>query len=143
MQRPSEGLIYNYIRSAADKLRLRDWDIAYMVHEQPEAHKDPDQETYASVVPTYGTSADIRLSDSFFRLGATDQRRILIHELCHLHAHMFHHVAEQVEKALEESPEGKEMLRHILTEAEEHAVDQFARILAPSFPLPPWTGKNR
>lgn len=121
-------LVQAYLRSAADRLGLSHWSI------EVEAAPLEEEGIEAQVEPGECQHATVRLPMSFFERPANEQRLVLAHELCHLH---LARAAEVVMVASEDMhPAAFRVWARSYDQAEEQAVEAFARVLAPSLPLP-------
>lgn len=119
-----------YFRELADKMGLKDWDIQFLPDEEPDT-----EEADASIGYTENQHAKVKVHPRFWGHPSTFQRLIAIHELAHLPCSLFDGVAEMIMKAVP-APAGG-VIKMAMEQAEEHAVESFARLLAPKMPLPP------
>lgn len=118
-----------YARKLANKMGLRDYIVTVS------ATIDDDGNSGASCQCTYGRrSIRIWLSHYFFDLGPSEQRQTIVHELCHA---IMRPVADVAHKNLENETKERHVLFYsLLKEAEEHATDHFAMVIAQFMPLP-------
>ncbi len=124
-----------YLRAAADALGLKDWRITF--DPQPTTEED----TYAEIDATEDRHASVQLCATFATLPARQQREIIVHELCHLHTTRLRTIAEDL--AASESTGTKSFILKTIENADEHAVESFAQLLAPQLPLPAFSRAPR
>lgn len=111
-----------YVRYAADRLELRDWQFAV----QPEDLEG----TLATVrVTSRRRLAVIGLSDAFFEADDADQRHAVVHELIHCHLEGARDAAATLERPLGAS--AYEMFRDTQDNEIESAAHALARAIAP------------
>lgn len=94
------------------------------------------------VSPSYGMKhAVVRLDDDFDDVSRREQRRVVVHELVHVHlAPLFFHLRLQCGDD-DSSKLERSRIEVGHSSHEEYAVDDLARIIAPSMPLPPKVAK--
>jgi hypothetical protein len=123
-----------YIRTLADQLGLRDWEIDL------DEHLPDVEDAVATCWCVYGRrSATISVCERFRRLSATRQRVVIVHELLHCH---FEHCSQIVREdaALGSMRrEEAELLDAAFTRAFEYGIDATAVAIAPKFPLIQWS----
>ncbi len=125
MQRRDRA-IQKWLESAAERLNLGGW----AVHFDP-APCEGDEE--ASVVTSETQHAYVRVCRQFWDFPPIYQRHVLTHELCHLYTTRIREFAESLHTCM--SKKSAALAEDLLTKAEEHAVENFARIAAPLLPL--------
>lgn len=127
MRRPAKSLVQAYLRMIADRMGCKDWEIT--LGEDVVAEDD----AYA-VVETYpGHRAVVTLCASFSELPARRQRHYLVHEICHLHTHRLRQIAEDLLAGAGAVGASVELM---IEDADEHAVEVFAKLLEDQLPLP-------
>lgn len=123
-----------YLRTLADALLLRDWEI------QLKRDTPTSDDCYAAVwVMDTENQAVIRLSEDYWHGSAEDRREWLVHELIHCHLDRPVRVMAQLARQWDENSAcqfAKEAHRNEV----EICVQRIARIVAPTLPLPPETG---
>jgi hypothetical protein len=128
-----------YIADVQGRMLLRNWNVVLEREavKQPRVHHaDADEAVAASVDCLPGRrEATVKLHERFDDYSRAEQRHIVVHELLHLHlAGMKTHLVKQF-------GDWEGGVRLTLYNAhishEEYAVDDLARIIAPSMPLPP------
>jgi hypothetical protein len=117
-----------YLREAADKLGLKHWNVTLSVFPLE------DEDLQAEITQSECQHAVVKLPERFFGFSPAYQRLVLAHELCHLHL-------ARMDECVQASTEVMEANVYKLffcsySDAEEQAVEAFARLLAPSLPLP-------
>jgi hypothetical protein len=120
--------LQQYLRNAADIIGLRDWEISY------EPEDSPPDEAEARICALDNQRAFIGLAPKFWTHPPEQQRRILTHELVHLHFDRFSKFAELIEPQLAAST--FQLFADGLEQAEEQAVEALARVLSQALPLP-------
>ncbi len=117
-----------YLKRIQGPLLLADWSFCYR----------PDLvcslENAAEIQIYEGHTADLAICPEFWDWPTTKQRAILVHELCHAHFDRLRAIDSLLPR--HHSPEVLAVLRGVLIEAEEHAVETMARLLASRLPLP-------
>lgn len=125
-----------YLRALANDLGLRDWTIHTKY--TPLDEDGDDSDANAKTVVTYGRKhAMIYLARDFNRLPREEQRQTLIHELLHCHFDAIEvplRSGEPLAFYIGEQQAG--LLRGVVHERVELAVDGIAESIAPGFPLP-------
>lgn len=122
-----------YIFSIAKEFGLRDWDL-YLMPEKP-----PDEEAAASVRCVYGRrKANIYIGDDFWHSNPEEQRRIILHELIHVHQDQTLTLVEETLPDLLGKP-AMFTFEKAYRQANEHGVDALAAAIADRYPL--WEGK--
>ena len=119
-----------YVRTLADKLLLQDWEIILLREPAPDG-------TLADVC-IFDTEnyAKIRLHPDYFQCGPSEQREYLVHELVHLHMDRPQRIVNQLAELWNEN--SATLFARMAHDKEiEVCVQRFARILAPTLPLPP------
>ncbi len=115
-----------WLRSAADRLALRDWRIrvsAYIAHDQALA---------SSFIRDRADESEIAVGRDFAQRSPDDQRVSLVHELLHPHFHRVSRLAfELIEDELGRRTEA--VIQVAVRSAEELTIERLARALAPSF----------
>lgn len=125
-------VLAGYLRSVADAIGLRDWDLL-LKHDPP-----LDEEVLASVSATYGRRhATVRVCLEFRELTATEQRMAIVHELVHCHHATLGHI---LNRSLKEALGNAGELLMVAVNAEfEHLVDAIASEWATRMPFIEWT----
>lgn len=121
-----DRVVQRWLDRAADRLNLGGWAI----------HFDPipcDGDEEASVLTSETQHAYIRVSKRFWDFTPEYQRHVLTHELCHLYTTRIREFCESLHTCM--SKKSALLAEDLLTKAEEHAVENFARIAAPLLPL--------
>lgn len=110
-----------YVRDVANRMRLNDFEIGLGV--------DTCSEDSNAEIESFATKklSRIYLSDNFLGECPEEQRRIVVHELVHAHLHV---VDGMIRKLLRTSE------YELVWIPLEVAVEDFARIIAPTMPLP-------
>jgi hypothetical protein len=127
-----ERVLVNYIRNTADRMGLKDWQFFL----KPESC---DEKGYLAYTHVWGDSktADISVSESFFRMGPQMQRESIVHELVH-----WHHdpLGRYVRTSFRNTVGGlaAEQFGHAFEQHEERFVDAVAAAWARNFPLIDW-----
>lgn len=124
-----DKLLQGYIDAVAAVMLLRDWRITF----DPAVHPDDDAE--AEVNTNDGCVAMLYVHSVFWAKTPSEQREIIVHELGHLHTSRLRDAVVLLERAVPET--SFKVFRAMLSDADEHAVQMFARILAPAIQLPP------
>lgn len=122
--------LLDYVLMLARAISLADWTITLV--DKP---IDPEDDAEAQIELKDGHSAVLGVCSEFWDLPPEYQRRVIVHEVCHLQfdrLRIFNAVA-----ALLPDKNVSAALKTIVEEAEEHAVESFAKVLAPALPLPP------
>jgi hypothetical protein len=122
-----------YIAELADRMLLGHWDIDL-------SRKNPDDpDAGAGVDFLHGRhKATICLHKRFDDYPRAEQRHIVVHELAHLHlAPLRYHLTYQLGGGNDCEQQQRVRVEAGHTTHEEFAVDDLARIIAPSMPLPP------
>lgn len=115
-----------YIADLQKRMLLTNWNIDLSV-------KEPDNPSaHAAIAVLPGRhEARVYLHKDFDSCTRAEQRHYIVHELVHAHlASLWFHLEMQV------GDEGRQITTSHITH-EEYAVDDLARIIAPSMPLPP------
>ena len=120
----------DYLRSLADQIGLKDWDII-LGRDEPNG-----DDVLADVTCTTGQkSAFVRLSKNIQNETPEKQREVLLHELLHCH---FDDIDTAVYHAVEViGGSAIELCRKIVKDRIEFATDAVAIVVAPFYPLPP------
>ena len=120
-----------YLRDLADRLLLRDWEIA-LSREWPQ-----DPLAYAAVVVCReDNQAVIYLQDGFLGHPAEDRRKWLTHELMHVHLDRPQRVMERLGEQFPDNT-ATVFAKQMHHDEIEISVCRLVRILAPTLPLPP------
>lgn len=123
-----EEQVQHWIRICGDILGLKDWDIVY----------DPSikvkRGNLAETRFQEGTHATIVLSRKFFSQSPELQRLTITHELFHVICYPLQHHDDLVRAAV--TNKMFEVLHTSLVGAEEHIVENLARLFANNLPLP-------
>ena len=117
--------IQNWLEEAATELNLGDWVI----------HFDPgpcDEDAEAMVLTTETQHAYFRVCPEFWEFPAEYRRHVLAHELCHLYTARIREFAESLQSCM--SKQAASLAEDVLSKAEEHVVESFARIVANLLP---------
>lgn len=138
--------VENYLRKLAVKMNLSQWEIAF----DPDA--SPDNGAHADIEASEGQHALVTINEKVFRNATPgEQREMLVHELCHLYTDRIRNMGDHMKDSLVSVMKKigrNEMDRFVLAaaitfageefyDAEEYAVQGFARIIAPHMPMPP------
>lgn len=121
-----------YIKDVAARMNLRDWTI-YLSRQIDDAGH------YRAQITLYRErdEAEVQLAEPWFGRSPEEQRYTVVHELVHVvTTRLVRVVSRYVEQV------GGELVNYLgkeHDEEEEIVVDRFARIIAPSMPLPPNT----
>lgn len=119
----------SYIADVQGRMLLANWNVELV---RPPARSSDG----AVVVCIPGQcEARIRLNKNFDDFTRAEQRHFIVHELVHLHVQPFEYHLEMQNGGANDSNRYQVMAGH--HSHEEYAVDQLARIIAPSMPLPP------
>lgn len=119
--------VQKYVNYAAPLCGLAGWDI--MVSDEL-----PSSVCEAETYITEGQHAEIRLAPAFAGHDPIYQRLIICHELCHCHCCGFTPAVEALKSDL--APSSFRIAESWFDSVEEHVVEVFARLLAPSLKLP-------
>ncbi len=117
-----------YVRDLADRILLKDWTIIL-----PDQVADQDNKAEIYVVAGQH-HATIYLGYDFFEKDPEERRLILCHELIHCH---FDRAARVAEGEMKKSR--KRDFRMMV----EYGVDDMARVIAPTMPMPPDSSRKR
>jgi hypothetical protein len=121
MNDPRKQAFLPYVRSVADSMRLRDWDLS--IKEDP-----PSANCVASIwAATFSKDARICLAESFLDQSPEEQRSTIVHELIHLH---FSRMNDTCVRELDPPS-----LRAFGQDFE-NGVEELAKSIAPFYPLP-------
>ena len=122
-----------YLRDVADMLGLKDREIT-LQRTWPE-----EENSFAEVFCTTETvQAVVRMHPTFFALDLEAQRRVVCHELIHLHlASVYEHVKWAIDHA-DASPLLAALPSLVLSDIE-GVTDRLSYIVAPMVPLPYWS----
>jgi len=120
--------IRDYISAAKDTLGLSHWEVT--VSEDPA----PDDAWADVEVSTNLYQATIRLSPNFLKQKDTEIRRVVAHELIHLHQAGVERLVEALEKPLGSA--AYEILSYTWDIESERAADSLSTVLAGVLPLP-------
>lgn len=116
-----------YVRDLADRMLLRDWHITVS------RDQCDDNSNATSDIWVQKMRSKIRFDrDDFPGLDADEQRRIIVHELCHHHTIRLCNTVDDARKPMGESAWWGLYYAH--DRADEIAVEQLARIIAPFMP---------
>jgi hypothetical protein len=119
----------SYLESLTAALDLVDW------HVEIDWDAVADDDADAQVLLTDGRrAATVQLGRTFAHLGADDQRRVLLHELLHLHTHL---LSAAVHKGAE-TRKGSGAYLAVFDLLEETMVDTLAVVLGRLVPAIPW-----
>lgn len=132
MNRERHKFWESYIRDVQKRMLLAHWNVVL------EREPTDIPGACASVEILDGRhEARIRLREGFDRYTPVEQRHFVVHELVHLHlAPLAYHLERQGGWKKGEENE-RERISRGHSSHEEYAVDDLARIIAPSMPLPP------
>lgn len=124
-----------YMRERARDIGLGDWTIVVLT--EPAEDDDEDSDVYVNVVVDVGRRATVRVHARYWTTTPAEQRRLAIHELCHLPAERFDEALALVKEAVPRKSAA--LIAKAFETAEEHMVEWAAQQLAPRFPLPEFT----
>jgi hypothetical protein len=120
-----------YIRTIANALGLRDWEIKLSDETCEDGY-------YDTITPQQNhKSATIRLSKDWFKLDAADQRDSIIHELLHLHQVGTRDIVEYDIPNYVSDDVGSLLMSGVIR-AMELSVSTLTAAIAPKFPLIDW-----
>lgn len=126
-----QGLVSGYLNQLKLDCGLTHWELSVDWDEQCEDDCDAQVST---VEGRY--TAVLWLHDRFFTLARSEQRRVLTHELLHLHTAGVMTAARLGMKNL--TKDTKTWVMGYVRDAEEHAVDALSRVVGTHLGLPPW-----
>jgi hypothetical protein len=117
-----------YVSDLALLLDLSGWEITISREpSEPDAHADIDPHAQRR-------SAELRVESGFYALSPERQRLTIAHELGHLIHARVDRVVENLEETL--GKVGWSILEPNYVDAAERTVEHWARLVAPSLPLP-------
>jgi hypothetical protein len=120
----------DYIRTVADTLLLRDWEIELK-------REWADDGAYAQAVVWHRENhLQVKIAEGFDGHPATERREWLTHELLHAHFGRTDQAVEHLTDTLSDNDAIK-LFKAQINDEEEICVQRLARILAPFMPLPP------
>lgn len=125
------GLVSGYLRQLQLDMDLSHWDLTIDWDEQC----DEDCDAQVSTVEGRYTAV-LWLHDRFFLLSRAEQRRVLVHELLHMHTAGVMTASRLGMKHL--TKDTKAWVMAFVRDAEEHAVDALSRVVGTHLALPPW-----
>lgn len=118
-----------YTRRIADRLGLKDWEIVLKRDGTDAANSAADMRCVPGRKVVW-----IRLADVFFSSDPDVQRYFVVHELVHVHLDDIDTVLWKAGDVIEGS--GFSLVRKLVDDRVEFAVDAIASVFAPYFPLP-------
>jgi len=118
----------NWLEDAKVAFQIQDWEIVVLRDAaEIDAHADID-------VSTQRNSAQLRVQRDFFDLTPEKQRLVLCHELGHIITSRADNVVESLEHVLGKMSWSTFDPNYV--DASERMVEHYARIIAPTMPLP-------
>ena len=100
----------------------------------------PEDDAWADIEVSQNLwEATIRLNNDFFRESPESQRRILAHELCHIHHAALERFLEPINGVL--GSQAYEVLDKLWDTETERIADTFSFLIAERMPLPAFTEK--
>jgi hypothetical protein len=123
-----------YLRRAADCCGLRDWSVEMEDGSRELKDRDGD-ELYAEVTMSEDRTASVIFAEDFWGFPPDKQRSIVVHELCHPHCRRLRTLGEDL--AATAPVPFRKILEAAIEDADEHATEWMAKLLAPNVPLPP------
>ena len=131
----SKSVFLEYLNGLQELLHVSHWKV--VIDWEENCHNTCDGQL---AVTTGRYSATLWLHNNFFTLPLVDQRRVLVHELLHIHTDKILSSAAAGFKQL--SKDTKAVVTRLTREAEEYTVDALSEVLAQFVPLPPWAAKT-
>jgi hypothetical protein len=128
--------VEDYLRELQHGVGLSHWDLELDWGEQ--CAEDCD----AQVSCVDGRFAAVLwLHERFFTLSRLDQRRVLVHELLHMHTAA---VVTAARLSMKQQPkDARAWMMAYVRDAEEHTVDALSRVLGEHLAMPPWAEPQR
>lgn len=120
-----------YLAELQQHMSLRHWDLAI---DWDEMCADDCDAQVSTVDGRY--TAVLWLHDRFFTLPLAEQRRVLVHELLHMHTSGVITAARLGIKNL--TKDTRSWVMGYVRDAEEHAVDALSQVVGGHLPLPAW-----
>jgi hypothetical protein len=131
MNRERHKFWESYLHDLQKRMLLGHWKLI-LWRKRPSG---ADENAAAGVVcQGSGHQAFIFLNEEFDAATRTEQREVIVHELVHLHLFP---MRDHLHKQFGDWTDAWPVLRDAHLSHEEYAVDDLARIIAPSLPLPP------
>lgn len=132
VRRGRDKRVQTYLRVAANIFGLKDWEI---ILETESPSVDPHYEfTYAESRWMEGNHGYFRFSEKFYEIDPTLQRLTVAHEMAHGHLSQLSILCEALDTVLDKKTYA--LFERLTENAEEQAVEAFARLLADRLPLP-------
>ena len=125
--------VERYLNAALPAMRLSQWVVKV-------SNDIPEDDSWADIeVSPNLWEATIRLSNDFFKEAPDNQRRILAHELCHIHYAGLERFLEPLSGVL--GSQAYEVLDKLWDTETERVADTFSFLIAERIPLPSFTEK--
>ena len=126
--------VRRYVEEAQGALGLLDLTVKVTDEQAPE-------DTYADIqVHPEAPEATIRVAHGFWALTPDEQRRVIVHELLHIHMAAMVNLKDDLEKTL--GTTAFDIFDAAFERAHERTTDKLARLMAPLLPLPPKFGRS-
>lgn len=135
-----------YVTAALPLMRLAHWDLDIREWKPKDGDDDlededettrkaaAEDETYAEIaVEDKSNGATLYIRPEFWELSPDQQRRYLVHELCHIHTAAFAYDSQSLLRHVKNQT-SRTAVREILERREEVLTDEIARMVAPHLP---------
>lgn len=128
----TNAMLQRYVEMLARRMRLGEWVFECSIEDI-----SPDHMAQFESIDGCTRRGRVKLQSETLELPPEEQRISVVHELCHAHFLDVGLVSDAVTKVSADilGP----MVENLLDNIEEAIVDEMARIIAPSMPLPPWS----
>lgn len=131
MEKVHQKAFQDYLDELVEEMGLLHWELTVDWSDQ----SAEDCDAQVSVVEGR-YSAVLWLHDQFFSLTRDEQRRVLVHELLHMHTSGIITASQLGLRTL--NKDAKSWAMSFVRDAEEHTVDALSRVIGNFVPLPPW-----
>lgn len=131
--------LHDYVADLQGRLGLTEWDIALKLDQRP----DGAEATAEVRVTKNRLRASLYFAEDFFTDSPSDQRHVVVHELCHLPMDQVDSVVWDGDINLALGAAAFAVYGPVAKKASEQAVDRFATMLAQYLPLPALDASRR